>query len=73
MTTPIPLADQLRCAKRELHMRLRVYPRWVESGRMSLDDAGREIATMRAIVDTLAQLEHVQGRNETTAQGELGF
>lgn len=37
------------CARRELTMRERVYPRWVQSGRMSQAKADREIQIMRAI------------------------
>lgn len=42
--------DKLNCAERELAMRKRVYPRWVESGKMKLDHAEREIAIMAEIV-----------------------
>lgn len=44
-------ADKLLCAERELRMRRRVYPRWVDEGRMKLDHAERETAVMAAIVD----------------------
>jgi len=47
---PIPAADKLACAKRELAMRERVYPRWIDSGRISRIKAAQEIAAMRAIV-----------------------
>lgn len=43
--------DQKRaCLGRELKMRRRVYPRWVEAGRMSQAKADEEIATMEAIL-----------------------
>lgn len=38
-------------------MRERVYPKWVEGGRMKLDMAEREIATMKAVLHTLMELE----------------
>lgn len=49
MTDVITTADKLACAERELAMRLRVYPRWVEEGKMSADKAKREVACMAAI------------------------
>ncbi|MCC6918921.1 MAG: hypothetical protein IT548_06935 [Alphaproteobacteria bacterium] len=36
--------------ERELGMRRRVYPRWVEKGRMSQRQADKEIAVMEAIL-----------------------
>ena len=41
--------EKQKCAERELRMRSRVYPRWVEQGRMSSANAEREIALMAAI------------------------
>lgn len=46
----ITLKEKIRCLQREIAMRKRVYPRWVESGRMSYEDSQREIETMRAIL-----------------------
>ena len=43
--------DKLKCVERELKMRLRVYPRWIEIGRMSQKQAEHELACMRAIVE----------------------
>lgn len=44
-------AEKFECAKRELAMRKKVYPRWVEQGRMTQQKADREIACMSAIVE----------------------
>jgi hypothetical protein len=41
--------EKLISIRRELAMRKRVYPRWVEMGKMKLDQAEREIALMQAI------------------------
>lgn len=41
--------DKLAALQREVAMRKRVYPRWVESGRMTKAKAEREIAVMEAI------------------------
>lgn len=41
--------EKLRCIKRELGMRRRNYPRWVEQGKISKQAADREIEVMKAI------------------------
>lgn len=56
----IPLAQQIRCAERELAMRQRVYPNWVAGGRLSQEKADHEIAAMRAIVETLRASQEKQ-------------
>jgi hypothetical protein len=50
VTDIITAADKLACAERELKMRKRVYPRWIEAGRMSEGAAAHQIAVMEAIV-----------------------
>lgn len=52
-TTPPSPADLLACARRELAMRRKVYPRQVALGRMKQSDADRETAHMAAIVTLL--------------------
>ena len=47
----ITAAEKLACAERELKMRRKVYPRWVEQKRMSAPQADHEIRTMEAICD----------------------
>jgi hypothetical protein len=42
-------ADKHREVLRELKMRKRVCPRWVEKGTMTAKDAARQIAIMEAI------------------------
>lgn len=46
----VQAADKLACAKRELAMRRHVYPRWVQVGKMTKQNADHEIACMEAIV-----------------------
>lgn len=46
----VTLERKLRCAKRELALRRKVYPRWVQKGRMTADEAIEEIAVMEQIV-----------------------
>lgn len=51
--SPIPLSAQIACVEREIALRKRVYPRWVEQGRMSQDKADAEIAAMTAVLATI--------------------
>ena len=52
----VPITSQIACVERELRMRRRVYPRWVEDGRISQAKADAEIAAMEAVLATLQQL-----------------
>ena len=42
--------DKAACIRRELGYRKRVYPRWVEVGKMTKAQADREVAVMEAIL-----------------------
>jgi len=53
---PITLDDQIAAVKREIAMRERVYPRQVFNRKMSQKTADRELALMRAILNTLTEL-----------------
>lgn len=55
--TKLPLSDLVACADRELAMRERVYPVWVEKKKMSDDKAAHETAAMKQIAATLRWLE----------------
>lgn len=50
---PVRIEDQIRCVQREIEMREKVYPRWVDIGRMSYQQAMLEIDTMREVKRTL--------------------
>jgi hypothetical protein len=52
----VSLQSQVECAKRELAMRRRVYPRFIENGSMTGQKANQELAAMEAIVATLQRL-----------------
>jgi hypothetical protein len=43
--------EKWKCAARELRMRYRVYPRWIENGNLTADKAQREQDLMAAIVE----------------------
>ena len=49
----ILIEAQIACARRELEMRKRAFPRWIGQGRISPAKAQHEIAAMEAIVETL--------------------
>lgn len=49
----VTIAQQLLCVEREIRMRERVYPRWVEKGNLTQEKAAHEIACMRAVEETL--------------------
>lgn len=47
------LADQIAELRREEKQRARVYPRWVQDGRMSQAAADRQIGALRAAITTI--------------------
>ena len=46
----ISLTDCYQCAKRELALRRRLYPRFVASGKLTQDEADRELLVMEKIM-----------------------
>ena len=53
----ITIDEQIKAVEREISMRRRVYPRWVENKRMSREKADKEIATMEAVLETLKEVQ----------------
>lgn len=53
---PITMQQMVDCAKRELHLRERVYPHRIQEKKMSEDKAAHEIHAMQAILDLLRAL-----------------
>ena len=49
----IDLNDLLGCCRRELALRQRVYPKWVDKGTMTEKKAEKEIELMRSLCDFL--------------------
>ena len=56
----VPLDRQIACVRREVGMRRRVYPRWVASGKMTQEEADRQVEAMEAVQATLEQLRDDQ-------------
>lgn len=59
------ITEQLDAALRELAMRKRVYPGWIQAGRMTREKADHETDCMASIVTTL---EHRQMLLEVSEQ-----
>ena len=53
----IPIDEQISAVEREIRLRERVYPRFVDSGRMTLAKSEREILAMKAVLATLREVE----------------
>jgi len=51
------LVAQIACVKREIAMCERVYPKWVQSGRMKAETADHEINCMTAVLGTLIGMQ----------------
>lgn len=64
----IPIPDQIECVKREIAMRERVYPTWVDRRRMSKEQADRELGRMRAVLATLQRLQEAMNRPDPLSQ-----
>ena len=52
--------EQIQCVRREIRMRERVYPGWVDMKRMTQAKADRELETMRAVEKSLVELAQSQ-------------
>jgi polyhydroxyalkanoate synthesis regulator phasin len=57
MTTAVPIERQIACVRREIGMRKRVYPGWVQRGKMTQEEADRQIEVMEAVQATLETLQ----------------
>jgi hypothetical protein len=49
----VSLEAQISCVKREIALRVNVYPKWVESGKMKQAQADKELEGMRGVLLTL--------------------
>lgn len=68
MSEPITIERQIAAVRREISMRRKVYPGWVQRGRMTQDEADRQIATMEAARATLESV-----RDERAAKVNPGL
>jgi len=54
MSDQFTINELIECARREVRLRNHVYPKPIKSKRMQPEQAEREIAMMRAIIERLA-------------------
>lgn len=57
---PLSLEDQITCISRELALRIRCYPEWVQRGKMTQAWADYQLAAMQAVLTTLEGLADAQ-------------
>lgn len=62
MESNITIDDMIKCVEREIGMRMRVYPRWIEQHKMSIEKADLEIRTMQEVLDRLKKLREQDDR-----------
>ena len=53
----ITLEEQIACVERELGFRLRLYPRWVATAKLTQAAADEEVERMRAVLLTLQRVQ----------------
>lgn len=53
MTKPITIQRQADAVRREIAFRQRVYPRFIDQGKLTPEKAAEEIAAMEAVLETL--------------------
>lgn len=61
----IPITDQISELKRELAMRERVYPEWVQRGKIKRSDANAQYLRMKAALQTLVRIEEQNSGKQT--------
>ena len=54
------LEEQIRCVKREIDYRKRLYPVWVQNGKMTQNDANYQIECMECVLSSLVVLHKFQ-------------
>lgn len=66
----VTLDQQIAEVKRELAMRKQVYPRRIEKGLMKQAEADWQIATLKAVLETLRTLQPMQQKTIFEIQHE---
>ena len=59
---PINLQDEIAEVEREIFMRERNYPRWVDAKKLRADIAEKQLAAMKAVAERLRKLQKESGR-----------
>jgi hypothetical protein len=55
--TPIPIEAQIAEVERELAMREKVFPRWIDEKKLKPENAARCMNAMRAVLATLQSIK----------------
>ena len=55
--------DRVKCIEREVILRRRVYPRFVQTGKMTQKKADQEIAVMESILNMMKNLKAMNERD----------
>lgn len=53
----VPIQVQVKAIERELGYRARVYPRLVQTGKMTQAEANQHVQIMEAVLETLQEVE----------------
>ena len=61
-TLPVGLDAQIKEVEREIELRRRVYPRWIEGGRLSQAKADSQIDVMVAVLKTVTEVRNQKNR-----------
>lgn len=56
------IPEYLACVEREINLRKRVYPRWIDAGKLTQTKADREIALMEGTARVLHEISHGKWR-----------
>ena len=59
--TPPTVDQQISEVQREIALRENVYPRWIESGRLTKQKAEHQITCMKAVLGTLMAVKALSG------------
>ena len=49
----VTISEQIKCVRREIDYRKRLYPRWVQEGKLTQQEANYQIEAMEYVVNTL--------------------
>ena len=49
----VPITEQIKGVRREIDYRKRLYPRWVQDGKMTQQEANYQIELMEYVLNTL--------------------
>ena len=56
----VPIDEQIKELEREMAVRRRMYPRWIEARTLTKEKADRQMKAMGAAIDTLEALQKEQ-------------